>query len=120
MPKLNLKKLNPFSGMGAKDVLGIDIGANNFKLLHMKTLPYKKEIVNVINRDIAGLSDIEISKAIRNSVAELDTRAQRVIDVIPSNLVITKNIEIPSINPQEIKEIISLQAGIRLIPARKS
>ncbi|MFH1640546.1 MAG: pilus assembly protein PilM, partial [Candidatus Omnitrophota bacterium] len=34
-----------------------------------------------------------------------------VINILSSNLAITKNIEIPSIKPQEIKEIISLQAG---------
>ncbi|MBN1405865.1 MAG: pilus assembly protein PilM, partial [Candidatus Omnitrophica bacterium] len=34
-----------------------------------------------------------------------------VIDVALPNIVITKNIEIPSIDPQEIREIINLQAG---------
>lgn len=34
-----------------------------------------------------------------------------VISLVPSNVCVTKNIAIPSVNPQEIKEIISLQAS---------
>jgi type IV pilus assembly protein PilM len=67
--------------------------------------------VKILTRSISGLSDASISKIVSVSFNELGAKNADIINTISSNSIITKNIEIPSIDPQEIKEIINLQAG---------
>ena len=106
----SLKRLNSFSNIGRHNLIAIQFCANHLKIAYLKIFPNKKELVRLFYRDIAGLSDIDISRMIRSCINELEVKNATVIDVIPSNLVITKNIEIPSTNPKEIREIIGLQA----------
>lgn len=96
-----------------KEYLGIEIGTTLLKISHIKVFsPDKGEVLNLSHRAITGLSDADVSKAIMACINELKVaRATPVVDVIPSHLAITKNIEVPSINSKEIKEIINLQAG---------
>lgn len=97
--------------VGSKDIIGINISGSSLKLVHLKNTHRKNEIVNVFRKDIAGLSDTDISNKIADYFEKLDVKSVNVVNVIPSHLVITKNIEVPSRNPQEIKDIIALQAG---------
>ncbi|MEK6567539.1 MAG: PilN domain-containing protein [Candidatus Omnitrophota bacterium] len=71
----------------------------------------KKEISGIFSKNINSLNDDEISKIIKEGFTELKIKNPKIICVITSQLAITKNIEIPSTDPQEIKEIINLQAG---------
>lgn len=108
---VTLKKINPLLMGKRRDLVSIDLSTARLKIAHLRNMPNKKNAVNILQRDVTGLSDIEISKVIRASLYELEVRNPHIIDVMPAHSVITKNIEIPSINPQEIKEIINLQAG---------
>jgi len=108
---INIKKMNPLSGAGKRDFVGIDFSDNNLKFAHLRTSLNKKEVVNILSRNINGLSDGDISKIIRISFDELKVKKPNIINIIPAHLVITKNIEIPSTDPREIREIINLQAG---------
>lgn len=108
---IDIKKLNPVSGMVNGELVGIDFSGDTLKLAHLRVSPNKKEIVNLLNRNISGLPEDDISKIIGTTFLELKTKNPKIINTIPSHLVITKNIEIPSVDPREIKEIISLQAG---------
>ncbi|MDD5553620.1 MAG: pilus assembly protein PilM [Candidatus Omnitrophica bacterium] len=101
-----------FSMAPKGELVGLEFGGNKLKIAYVKSRPAnKKEVIKLLNRDITGFSDQEITKLIRSSFLELEANAPEIIDIIPSNLVITRNIEIPSIDPREIKEIINLQAG---------
>lgn len=98
--------------MRSKDVISIDFGQPSLKIAHIKCLAAnKKEITTLIHQKLIGTSDADIAKEIASSLALLKIKAPHVVDIIPSQSVITKNIEIPSVHPQEIREIISLQAG---------
>jgi len=97
--------------MTNRDVVGIDINDIDLKLAHVRHSPAKREVVNLLSRNIGGLADAEISKIIGGSFHELKAKNPDIINMIPSHLVITKNIEVPSTDPREIKEIINLQAG---------
>lgn len=110
MFKFNLKQLNPFPGFTSQEAIGVDFSGNNLKIAVVRMLPSRKEVANLLNIDISGMSDPEISKAVKDSVGGLGANTD-VFDIIPSNLVITKNIEIPSIDQREIREILNLQAG---------
>jgi Tfp pilus assembly PilM family ATPase len=108
---MGIGRLNPLSGMGNREFVGIDSSGNNLKLVHVKLFSNKVEVANLFSQNISGLSDDDISKIIAGSFNKLKARNPKVISVMSSHLVITKNIEVPSTNPQEIKEIIRLQAG---------
>ena len=111
MSAINIKKFARFPGVSNHDLVGIDFSSNNLKLVHTRGSLNKKELVNILSRSISGLSDDDIAKVINASFSELRLKSYSIIDIIPSHLVITKNIEIPSVDPQEIREIINLQAG---------
>jgi len=104
-------KLNLLSRIVNRELVGIDFSGNVLKLAHAKISPNRTEIVNLKSRDISGLSDEDISNIISASFNELKANNPALINTIPSQLVITKNIEIPSVDPKEIREIINLQAG---------
>lgn len=111
MFSINIKKLPLFPASAHPELVGIDIGSEHLKLIQLKDALNKRELVNLISRPIAGLPDIEVSKIIKASLEELKLKNPRIITVIPAHQVITKNIEIPSIDPNEIREIVNLQAS---------
>ncbi|MEI6631524.1 MAG: pilus assembly protein PilM [bacterium] len=108
---INLKKLNPLSAIAARELLGVDFSNNYLKVVHAKLAVHALEVVSIATRDIRGLSDPEISRLVGSCCAALKTKGMDIVSVIPSHQVITRNIEIPSIDPKEIREIINLQAG---------
>ncbi|MFH0838763.1 MAG: pilus assembly protein PilM [Candidatus Omnitrophota bacterium] len=111
MFKTGIKKITPFSGIASHDLVGLDFGSYSLKFVHARSYPGKKEILNLLHRPIGGLSDEDIVKTVQASFSELKVKNPSIINVIPSHVVITKNIEIPSADPKEIREIIDLQAG---------
>ena len=111
MFSLQIKKLPLFPASARQELVGIEIGSEHFKLIQLKDALNKRELVNLISRPIAGLPDIEVSKIIKASLEELKLKNPRIITVIPAHQVITKNIEIPSIDHNEIQEIVNLQAS---------
>jgi Tfp pilus assembly PilM family ATPase len=105
---------NPLSFLarwGNKDIVAIDLHGSSLKMALLRIVSSRAEVAKVLTRSVAGVSDEELSPLMRSCLKELNTKSPTIINVIPANLVITKNIEIPSNNPLEIKEIISLQAG---------
>lgn len=94
-----------------KDLVAIDLSSYDLKIAQMNLSPTKREILNLATQDIRNLSEEDISKIIKQKLKELQITKPRVIAVIPAYLAITKNIEIPSCNPQEIREIINLQGS---------
>ncbi|MDD5584195.1 MAG: pilus assembly protein PilM [Candidatus Omnitrophica bacterium] len=108
---IKIERLNIFAGKSYKELVGIDISGNHLKLSHLRYSPYKVEVLSLVSRAISGLSDVDISKTINAAFHTLRARRPTIIVTMPSSLIITKNIEIPSSNPKEIREIINLQAG---------
>ncbi|MBU1061311.1 MAG: pilus assembly protein PilM, partial [Candidatus Omnitrophica bacterium] len=108
---IKIKKLNPLLRRHSQDLVGIDFSSNNLKLAHVKITSNKLELVDIVSHDITDLGDDDISKIIKDTINELNVKNVSGIDIIPSHMVITKNIEIPSTNPIEIREIINLQAS---------
>lgn len=114
--KFNIPDLGSLAPMVSKDLICFDFVGDAIKAAILKELPAKKSLSSVFYKDVRDLSKEDIVRALREFVESSSRRPQRsVIAAIPSNLVITKNIEIPSQDPKEIKEIINLQAG-RLTP----
>lgn len=111
MFKINIKNLNPLSGMHSEELIGLDLSGSSLKIARGRLTSGRLEIIELLSRNISGVNEEEVSKIIRDYLGGVKAKKLKVINVVPSSLIITKNIEIPSINPQEIREIINLQAG---------
>lgn len=112
MLKINLRRINPLAALAKyRELVGIDLGAHAVKLVYLKTSRNKAEVVNLLYKNITNLSDEDIARVIGGMLIELKPEDPLLIDIVSSHTAITKNIEIPSCEPQEIREIISLQAG---------
>ncbi len=94
-----------------KEQVGIDLGGNHLKFARVIVHANRRELVDVAHRDVTGLSDEDISKAVRATIEGLKANEPEVVVTIPAHLVITKNIEIPSTDPREIMAIVNLQAS---------
>jgi len=98
-------------GLTHRDLVGLEFSGNALKLAYLRVFPNKNELAALIHRDIAGLSDEDISKTIRDVLDGLNLKDPEIINPCLSHAVITKNIEIPSTDPSEIREIVNLQAA---------
>lgn len=108
----NIFNTIPFvTAFRAREYIGITISGNNLKAAHIKVTLKKVELINIASHGIAGMADSDIAKIIKGYLNEFKAKNAHIISVIPSHAVITKNIEIPSTEPREIREIINLQAG---------
>lgn len=109
---LKLKKIRPASRLGNRELVGVDFCGQNLKMVYVRRATARKiEIINLIEKNISGLSEDDISKNINLGFKELRPKRPGIIDIIPAHFVITKNIEVPSVDSNEIKKIIDLQAN---------
>jgi len=69
------------------------------------------KIINVLTQDIKGVSETDLPKNIQSCLRSFPVKTTPVSLVISPALITTKNIEIPSIDQDEIKSIVNLQAG---------
>lgn len=93
------------------DNLCLTITDEVLKVVHIKGSGPGARILAVASQDLSGTSADQVSGIIQNVLAKINTKNANLIYVIPSSLVTTKNIEIPSVNPEEIRSIVNLQAG---------
>jgi len=94
-----------------KDIVTIEIGDRYFKSVYFKVSKNKPTIVGSKMRFAENLTDDDIVKGIHDFIAENRIKKAEVINVIPSKYAIYRNIEIPSVDQNEIRQIIDLQAG---------
>ncbi|MFH1459961.1 MAG: pilus assembly protein PilM [Candidatus Omnitrophota bacterium] len=93
------------------DIISLDLSHDELMLAHYKNTGKQAEFVDLINQSIQGLSDDKIAQLIFKEITDLKIKNPYIINVIPLHLAITKNLEIPSLDDQEIREIIDLQSG---------
>lgn len=91
-----------------KETLCAELGSEYLKLA---CISKGGEVKYLTSLDIRPMMDEDISKFIGNYLKEKRIKTNEVISAIPARYTVTKNIELPSANPKEIKEIIKLQAG---------
>lgn len=105
------KNLPFFSALNTKEYIGIYCSASRLKIAHVQAVFNKKELAHLASHSIAGAAENDLVKIIKRSFDECKAKNPDVLCIIPAQAVITKNIEIPSTEAREIKEIINLQAG---------
>jgi Tfp pilus assembly PilM family ATPase len=95
----------------SRDVLGIELDEHHLKIVHLQQKSMRREFSNILVHPVRGLSDDAILLHIRQAVAQWKVADARTFLTVPLSLVITRNIEIPSQDPEEIREIVNLQAS---------
>ncbi|MDD5441268.1 MAG: pilus assembly protein PilM, partial [Candidatus Omnitrophica bacterium] len=95
----------------AKTLLAVELDSANLIISYGKMSKDKFDLENIAIFDITQNNSDEIALKIKQTIAVFKIKNTQVVNIIPNQYVITKNIEIPSIDPNEIKEIIDLQAG---------
>ncbi len=93
------------------DFLGIEIGATHLKIAHVRSTGLRREVVDLIAQEIREMNDEDVAAFIKRSTASLNLKDPVVYLSVPLHAVITRSIEIPSRDPEEIKEIVNLQAS---------
>lgn len=99
------------SGIKRRDLVGIEFGNNKLKIAYLRCLGGKRELAGITNKDTTGLTDADVSGVILTFLNQHNIKNPEFISIISSNSVITKNIEVPSVDSQEIRGIINLQAA---------
>ncbi len=100
-----------FSRRSSGDVLAIEIDDNFLRVAHFQAKGLKKEIAHAIIYPIQNVMEDGVLLLLRQALEKFKLENPRVLLMVPLPLVITRNIEIPSQDPEEIKEIVNLQAS---------
>ena len=106
-----IQSLNFLQKKNSPDLIGIDLNEEFLKVVHVKITSLKREVVNLVSREVRGMSDEDIIAFIKKTLADLKIMNPRAFIGVPLQTVITRSIEIPSRDPEEIREIVSLQAS---------
>jgi Tfp pilus assembly PilM family ATPase/Tfp pilus assembly protein PilN len=80
-------------------------------MVHARLGQSKVEVLGVKSCSFEGLLDDAAAEIIRGAIRELKAQKATALIAIDTQAIITKNIEIPSVEDKEIREIIDLQAG---------
>jgi len=95
----------------SKDIIGLDFSQDELMISHLRQSGKSREFENLIHYTISGASEDEIAQMIVKALSDFKIKNPLVVNVVPLHLAITKNLEIPSLDTAEIREIIDLQSG---------
>lgn len=96
----------------AAEIYGFEFEDEHLKIVRLRLTQLKREVAQVARLEIKGLSETDLSALVRRTVLTwgLSPNAKTYL-LVPLSAVITRSIEIPSRDPQEIREIMNLQAS---------
>ena len=94
-----------------KEYIGFSLSENIFKLAHIRISDGVTEVLHLHREETNGASGEELVQKIHAAIKGLNAKGASAVCVINLSMTTTKNIEIPSLDEQEIKSIIDLQAG---------
>jgi len=106
--KINLTKLIQKQ---EKVTTVFQIDNNWVRLIQVEELKHEKKISMIKAIEIANLSDENIALKISELAVELKINSRYLFLSIPRHLTTTRNLDLPSANPLEIKDMIELQIG---------
>lgn len=98
--------------LAGEEYLCLNVQEQEIKLTVVTSkLTGDKQVDQFFSLNTQGLSDEDIIGRLKSFISNLHLKHPHLIGVVSSNLVVSRNIEIPSRNPAEIREILSLQAS---------
>lgn len=87
------------------------LGEDVLRAVQLQGMGSSTKVMHLVSKPVVGLEGDKLVKFVSSALKKFDTKKSDVAVVIPSSMVITKNIEIPSTEESEIESIVSLQAG---------
>lgn len=94
-----------------KDYIAVSIEEEVLRVAHLRGLPTNQKVSALARESLGGVEAGAWGDKIRAIVQGFGVKKTTAFCVIPSNIITTKNIEIPSLDEEEIRSIIDLQAG---------
>ena len=106
-----IQKLNFFKKKNSSDLVGIDLNEELLKIVHVRITGLKREVADLVSREVRGMADEDITAFVQQTLTDLKIGNSRAFIGVPLHTIITRSIEIPSRDPEEIREIVNLQAN---------
>lgn len=94
-----------------EDRIAVDFSGNQMKIAYAKLVAGKLVFQNFFMKKFSQVTDAEMMREVLDYFKKNHIAAKQVVCTIPSKLFISKNVEIPSMEKEEIAKIIDLQAG---------
>lgn len=91
-----------------QDYLSVSLTEQSVKVAQVKS---SGVVVKVARKEVSSASVDTLTNQLSAALKGFNTKKLRVLCVIPASVATTKNIEVPSIDSEEIKSIINLQAA---------
>jgi Tfp pilus assembly PilM family ATPase len=107
-----VRSMNLLSSGPGTDILGVDLVGGHVKIVHAKE--YRENVVfkHFLERKFSEENEQEISQYLIECRKKLRiSKTCELLCVVPSTLFISKNVDMPSRDDEEIKKIIDLQAN---------
>ncbi len=95
----------------SNDSAGIFLDEETLRLAYLKGTGASAKISKLVSQDVKGVAEEDIPKTIQLALKGINIKALDVFYIVPPGMITTKNIEVPSTDKEEIKSIVSLQAG---------
>lgn len=102
---------NVFKTTQTQDLVIADLSGGHVKLALARQAGGQAVFDDFRSKDFGEGADLEISQYLVQVWREWRLKDRQVICLIPSKLFISKNVDMPSNDPEEISKIIDLQAG---------
>ncbi|MCM8774737.1 MAG: pilus assembly protein PilM [Candidatus Omnitrophica bacterium] len=95
-----------------RDLVAVDLSSSSVKVVHATRGPEELVAFRHLNtREFGENADDEISQYLAGCIKEFGVSSRDILCMIPSTLFISKNVDMPSSDREEIDKIIDLQAG---------
>ena len=94
-----------------QNLVGVEVDEDHIKIAFIRQSSLRREVAAVVSRQIRGLSDDDVVVFVRQTLQDLKLKDARIYLTAPLYQLITRSIEIPSVDPVEIREIVNLQAN---------
>ncbi|MBI3306650.1 MAG: pilus assembly protein PilM [Candidatus Omnitrophica bacterium] len=112
LPKLSLPSAKIFTSRRSNDFLAVDISPNHVRIIHAtQDAEDAVLILHAASRQFGDQDEAQISEFLTQFAAENGIGTRDVICIVPSTMFISKNVDMPSNDLEEISKIVDLQAG---------
>lgn len=104
------RKFSPLKFLTKKQVLVLEIGEEWLKMVGVDEMAGARKVRCLAVEPVKGIPDLDLARKITQFLQLHKFKPQRVILSQPAHQVTTRILALPSTDPQEIKDIVELQA----------
>jgi len=104
-------KLGSMKSQKLSEAVSVELTDNRIKVVSLSESQNLSTIECFSQKSAVGVSDKDLSQFVLQFLKDRSLKSNKIVCAIPSSYLISKNVDMPSNDPQEIKKIIDLQAG---------